>query len=317
MRTYSTADVSPAARVRYWNDLHGEVFSPVEFLPASWRDFSADIRVDGFGPLMISRHRAEPATIDHTARHAASCNERRIALLMPTSGGLLLSHYGRDSWLRDGDFALVDHLAPLRLSFGCTNVSLRVGIPDELLLHNLPGAESMFGLPIRGDRNFGSMIVALLEAAWTQTERGLPPEFRHRVARSLLDMLATAFALEHGASIASSALAGARRAQIRRYVEANLSDSSLSPRGIATAVGLSPRYVRSLFAVEGESLSAYVMRRRLEECAHQLSSPQWRARSITDTAFAWGFCSMPHFTRAFKARFGVTPREFRKSHETS
>jgi len=33
-----------------------------------------------------------------------------------------------------------------------------------------------------------------------------------------------------------------------------------------------------------------------------------------DVAAATGFCDQPHLTRAFKARFGVTPGAFRAAH---
>jgi AraC-like DNA-binding protein len=68
-----------------------------------------------------------------------------------------------------------------------------------------------------------------------------------------------------------------------------------------------------VFTAEGEGIAEYIRRRRLEECASQLRNAVWQGRSITDTAFAWGFSSMAHFTRAFKERFAVTPTEYRRN----
>ena len=81
---------------------------------------------------------------------------------------------------------------------------------------------------------------------------------------------------------------------------------------MAAGLSLSPRYMRLVFSSEGETISDYIMRRRLEECAHQLTSAPWRGRSITDTAFDWGFSSVAHFTRSFKAKFAATPSEYRR-----
>jgi AraC-like DNA-binding protein len=55
----------------------------------------------------------------------------------------------------------------------------------------------------------------------------------------------------------------------------------------------------------------YIQRRRLEKCASQLSNPMWCGHTISEIAFSWGFNSSAHFTRAFRAHFGVTPREYR------
>jgi AraC-like DNA-binding protein len=82
-------------------------------------------------------------------------------------------------------------------------------------------------------------------------------------------------------------------------------------------LGLSPRYTRMVFSAEGESVSDYIMRRRLEECAHQLTSAPWNSRSITETAFDWGFSSMAHFARSFKEKFAATPTEYRRGRSIS
>jgi AraC-like DNA-binding protein len=72
-----------------------------------------------------------------------------------------------------------------------------------------------------------------------------------------------------------------------------------------------------VFAAEHESISDYILRRRLEECAVQLGNVLWTGRSITEIAFDWGFSSMAHFTRAFKERFAVTPSEYKRTRRTS
>jgi AraC-like DNA-binding protein len=84
--------------------------------------------------------------------------------------------------------------------------------------------------------------------------------------------------------------------------------------GLYGLFGVSPRYVRMIFAARQENVSAYILRRRLEECAQQLTSVLWSGHTIAETASSWGFTSMAHFTRAFKDRFGVTPRQYRRQH---
>jgi AraC-like DNA-binding protein len=34
-------------------------------------------------------------------------------------------------------------------------------------------------------------------------------------------------------------------------------------------------------------------------------------RHITEIAFGWGFNELTHFSRAFKERYGVSPRDWR------
>jgi AraC-like DNA-binding protein len=123
--------------------------------------------------------------------------------------------------------------------------------------------------------------------------------------------VALAFSLEHGQLIASSSVVGGRYARARLYIEQNLGDPELGPPSIARALNVSARYLRMIFAREGECISSYVLRRRLEETARQLADPRWRGRSICEIAFNWGFNSAPHFSRSFREHYGMPPREYR------
>jgi AraC-like DNA-binding protein len=68
-----------------------------------------------------------------------------------------------------------------------------------------------------------------------------------------------------------------------------------------------------VFASSGEKVSGYIIRRRLEECAKQIRNPAWAGHTLTEIAFAWGFNSAAHFTRSFHERFGMTPRDYRRT----
>ncbi len=61
----------------------------------------------------------------------------------------------------------------------------------------------------------------------------------------------------------------------------------LSPATIAQGLRLSPRYLRTIFSISGERVSAYILRRRLEECARQMRNPAWSGHTLTGIAFSW------------------------------
>jgi len=76
-------------------------------------------------------------------------------------------------------------------------------------------------------------------------------------------------------------------------------------------VGISERYVHKLLARAGTSFSELVMERRLDGAARDLRDPCCAARDIGSIAFDWGFSDLSHFTRRFKQRFGMRPRDWR------
>ena len=47
-----------------------------------------------------------------------------------------------------------------------------------------------------------------------------------------------------------------------------------------------------------------------------MCDPALRHRTIGDLAFSWGFVDASHFSRAFKARFGVGPTDYRLKRRT-
>jgi AraC-like DNA-binding protein len=100
--------------------------------------------------------------------------------------------------------------------------------------------------------------------------------------------------------------------RVCQEVEARLGDPSLSPALIARDMGLSERYVQKLFETGGSSFTHYLRRRRLERCREDFENPQRAHLSITDIGFHWGFNDAAHFSRSFRADYGMTPRTFRQ-----
>jgi AraC-like DNA-binding protein len=81
---------------------------------------------------------------------------------------------------------------------------------------------------------------------------------------------------------------------------------------VAHACKMTPRYLHHLFSHESETVARYILRRRLEECSRALTVQSQRGRTVTAIAFDYGFNSPTHFGRVFRARYGVTPREYRR-----
>lgn len=92
------------------------------------------------------------------------------------------------------------------------------------------------------------------------------------------------------------------------FIEAHLVDD-LSLAFIASAARMSPSWLKTSFkAVTGRPVWAYVKERRLERARLLLAD---RNYSLTQIAYACGFSSHSHMSRAFKQQFGATPSDMR------
>jgi len=133
----------------------------------------------------------------------------------------------------------------------------------------------------------------------------LPP----MMARSIAGFVAAAFAdRDDGAQRRGNA---GRLSAFRDYVDACLGDGDFRPINVARHFDVSERYVRMVFQSAGESLSSFLLRRRLERAAQLLRSEFHSQQTITDIALECGFNSASHFGQCFRQRYGITPREYR------
>ncbi|MFC3572373.1 helix-turn-helix transcriptional regulator [Streptomyces yaanensis] len=79
---------------------------------------------------------------------------------------------------------------------------------------------------------------------------------------------------------------------------------------IADAHNMSVRYLHKLFEQEEITVSRWILRQRLERCRRDLLRATGTAPTVARVARRWGFVSPSHFSRAFRAAYGMSPREW-------
>lgn len=262
------------------------------------------------GLLTFNRARWAAATIRLIPETAGIGLLRHFYVLMPEEGRLEVNHNDAASALEPGDFVLLDGARPSVITFSPSR-TLCVGIPASMLAAHLPEATLIVGIPIRGIRGAGYVASTLIRTVAAALESGLPKDAGYRIAASVLELVATSFLTEEIVGSHGITQAELRRLRAKRLTEVHLQDPRLSPTFIAQTMRVSTRYLRMLFEGQGEPLSRYIQRRRLESCAARLRADTGQRITLTDLAFSYGFSSMAHFSRLFRARFGMTAREYR------
>ncbi|MDQ0347806.1 acetamidase/formamidase family protein [Ancylobacter vacuolatus] len=132
------------------------------------------------------------------------------------------------------------------------------------------------------------------------------------VAQSAAELL---LALSSELVAATSDPSSSRAALLQRLyatIERSIGSEDISIADIAQAEGISERYVQKLFEGTGESFSHYLRERRLQRAWHDLANPAEAAVPIAEIAYRCGFADAAHFSRLFRERFGLPPRELRR-----
>ncbi|MFW3168828.1 helix-turn-helix domain-containing protein [Geodermatophilus sp. CPCC 206100] len=100
--------------------------------------------------------------------------------------------------------------------------------------------------------------------------------------------------------------------RILLWIEHRLGDPGLSPDAIAAAHHISTRYLHKVFQQQALTVAGYVRARRLELVHRDLGDPARRAEPVSAVARRWGIPDPSHLSKAFRSRYGTSPREHRE-----
>lgn len=96
-------------------------------------------------------------------------------------------------------------------------------------------------------------------------------------------------------------------------INERLDDPHLNATALAREQGISRRRLDELFVdAVGTPVAACITDRRLVRASQLLRDPAHRQLSVTSIASRVGFQDASHFSRAFKSRFGATPKAWRE-----
>lgn len=249
----------------------------------------------------------------HVAQFANQTKKQTQSLFisLQKQGETFLKQNNNEITVRPGQFFIFDPDTYFSLETTDTQVySLHLPVPS--FQASIGSTQKLAGLRIDGELGSGALLRAMLDELFAMAHR-LSPEALVKISR-LLPGLATStiFSLEELDEIAPRKLACYHKTRILQFVEQNLSDPELSIETIAKQVSLSTRYLHQIFEEDSAPLMKQIWAKRLDNCRKDIMSTSKRNVSVSSIAYHWGFSNTAHFSRAFRARFGIAPSELRK-----
>ena len=174
----------------------------------------------------------------------------------------------------------------------------------ELLSRRLPGQEGV-----------GALLADFLTGLDRQADT-LQPSDAPRLGTVVLDLMSAWFAqlLEVEAALTPETRGRAMAQRVQEFIRQNLHDPELTPPVVAAAHHISLSYLHRIFQqhTQGEPVAAWIRRRRLENAQRDLADGSLRGTPIHTIAARWGYRRPSDFTRAFRAAYGTSPRDYRQ-----
>lgn len=235
----------------------------------------------------------------------------RGATGMRGGSGALGPRQPEDVFLGPGDICFYDAHGPATLDFP-ERFRMKVFlVPYESLGLDAADVARLAGTPVPRVSRLGSLLSPFLSELADTASSSLPP-VGELLAWNAVNVLATLATERLGRD--ATATPDARtplRTRILEFIDLHLTDEDLSPETIAGAHHISARYLHRLFQDEGTTVGRWIQRRRLEECRRDLMIRARGGRTIAAVANRWGFMSATHFSRVFRAAYGMSPSEWR------
>lgn len=306
---FSTQEKPAAERRDWWREVICRHYAQVDIVSTLAADYHGETRIMPLPDVQLSAVRSGTIAIERQARDPERNDQDAYFAVLLLSGTYRLQQDGREATLQPGDMAIYDATRRHRLDcFGNDFAKLIFAVPRPVLQRRIAGIERCTAVRIAGDHGVGAIASNFLRTSAYQIDH-LAPHEQAKLGHAAVDMLTWSLDTLNPAKQSRSPRQETALMRVKACIEQQLRDPELDTAMIAAKTGLSPRYINSLFAAEDTSLMRFVLQRRLECCHRELSATGHSGLRVSDVAFRWGFNDLSHFSRVFKQRFGVTPRQ--------
>lgn len=315
--TFRSEDMPAEDRFDHWRALLDRSRAS-EVDSAYARDYRAECRLMELGPVTVLPLACAPARYRRGTRTVRATDPERYHLTLLLDGDATLEHAGRSGVLRPGDLHVVDSSRPydLRMADDGGRLVRGIGVDFPKALLPLPPhrIRELLGRGLPVQDGMGALLTQMLAGLEHQADT-LRPADAPRLGAVVLDLLSAWLAqlAEAEAALAPETRHRVMAERVLAFIKQNLHDPELSPPVIAAAHHISLSYLHRVFRQwsQGESVAAWIRRRRLEGARRDLADPLLRGTPIHTIAARWGLPRASDFTRAFRAAYGVCPKEFR------
>lgn len=303
----STAQIEPRRRAAFWQE-RARAAGGMMAHAVDWTRFDGRVRLAMLDQLKFGRIVASAHDANWTKDLLTSADDAFLRILLQCKGTALVEQGDARFFLRPGEWTVLNASRSHLIRSEEDVEEMIVMVPRAAIVPRLFDASRKLGRAHSADSNVGRLLFSFARTLIDETTPGASPLDEHlegaalELVRALLDE-----------SLGNETVSTCREIRIERitaYIDRHICDPDLSVERIARAMSCSKRYVHALFA-GGPSVHSRIWNARLERCARDLRREDMAETKITTISLSNGFSCPAHFSRMFKAKYGIPPREYR------
>jgi AraC-like DNA-binding protein len=276
-----------------------------ELDPATDVPFRAAMNSIHVGTTMLGRCDGSFVTVRREKRQVSETGDDRFCLVRNTGDRTSrIVHRGREFTMRPGSMVLLKLDEPFNAADGASHKRFtNVHLPAETLRAMVADVDDLVGCELEPG---GALSLAMDYSDLLLRHPAAAEESGMAVAAHLLDLAALGLGARRDVAAAARrrGLRAVRLSAVLSILAVRFHEPDFSAQKLASAAGLSERYVNELLFEAGASFTTRLNELRLRKAAGLLAR---RGGRISDIAFACGFNDLSYFNRRFRRRFGLTP----------
>jgi AraC-like DNA-binding protein len=307
----STASCAPRDRSRHWHETIAATYFPLDLRFAEADRFAGELRLWDLGDVSLSRLASEPLEYRRMPNHFRGERDEHYLVTLPVRSEVFFSQCGKDVRCCPGGLILERSHEPYVFSHDQAADLWVVKVSAAALGGRIRQPDRFCSLQFDATQGGGGLFADMLELIPRRVENQ-SEQLRKTIGRQLVELLVLALQEdERTLTAGGTAVRAAHLSRIEACVRRRIGDSSLDSETIARACRISVRYLHELFRDADTTLGGWIRDQRLEACREALGDP-FGNETIAEIGYKWGFSGQAQFSRAFRAQFGVPPREYRE-----
>lgn len=257
--------------------------------------------------LCLSVVDVDQARLYRTRREIAQSDGSHFFIAFQLRGNSVMEQGDHQAVLSAGDITLIDAAKPCNFTYQQSSRQLSLVLPRSYIEQHLRFTKPACAQRIGADNMVAKLSQQLILGSMQN------PQMSRIESEAVLNAVATllqpALAGQHEGHDAHERIFSRALA----FIDQHIQSEQLRPEWVASGIGVSVRSLYRMFARKGLVVAQYIKNRRLDLCAQALRQAKERQK-LGNIGYDWGFADHSHFSTAFKARFGVSPSEYRKQY---